>query len=273
MTEQAPQAGPLIRLCRLRKSFGRLVVLDELSLDLRRGQTTAIIGPSGCGKTVLLKHIVLLLRPDSGRVIFDGTDITELSERRLAPFRRRVGLLFQGGALFDSMNVADNIRFPLVEQGLRDEDQLAQRVRQVLRLVGMDGVQAQMPESLSGGQRKRVALARAIALNPELILYDEPTTGLDPIRADLINELILRLQAELKTTAVVVTHDMRSAMKVADRIVMLHRGRILVDTTPQGLADVRDERVVRFVEGRATPEELEELARGQVLEQPPETDL
>jgi len=162
--------------------------------------------------------------------------------------------------------VAENTYFPLIESGVHSREQLESRCEDVLRLVGLDGMQGRMPEELSGGQRKRVALARAIALQPEVIMYDEPTTGLDPIRADLINELILKLQGELQTTALVVTHDMKSAMKVADRVVMLYDGRLVADTTPDGLMQVTDDTVVRFVEGRATREELDELRYGRATQ-------
>ena len=252
---------PIIRLEDVSKRFNGQRVLDHLTLDVRRGQTTVIIGPSGCGKTVLLKHMIGLLRPDRGRVFFDGQDITRLSERALVPIRQRMGFVFQSNALFDSMTVAQNIHFPLIEHQRRrpTRQELDERTGEVLRLVGLEGMQDKMPEELSGGQKKRLALARGIALRPEVILYDEPTTGLDPIRADLINELILHLQAELKTTAVVVTHDMDSARKVADRIVMLYEGKLLADTTPAGLREVRNDTVARFVEGRATSEELSRL--------------
>jgi phospholipid/cholesterol/gamma-HCH transport system ATP-binding protein len=257
---------PVFHLEKVTKSFNGLVVLKDLDLDIRRGQTTVVIGPSGCGKSVLLKHLVRLLRPDSGRVFFDGLDITGLSERRLAPIRRRMGFVFQGSALFDSMSVRENVYFPMIEHGIRSEGQQAERCARALRLVGMDGTQEKMPEELSGGQKKRLALARAIVLDPEVILYDEPTTGLDPIRADLINELILRLQRELKTTSLVVTHDMSSARKVADRILMLHDGRILIDTTPAGLDQVDNDIVARFVQGRATAEEMAELSTGYIVQ-------
>jgi len=257
-------ADPIIRLVDVHKAFNGLSVLRGVSLDIPRGKTTVVIGPSGCGKTVLMRHVVGLLRPDKGKVYFDGTDITSLNERQMVPFRRRVGFLFQSNALFDSMTVAENVNFPQTEHGIHDRERLARRCREVLRLVGLDGTQEQMPEELSGGQKKRVALARAIALGPEVLLYDEPTTGLDPIRADLINELILKLQAELKTSALVVTHDMASARKVADRIVMLHEGKLVVDTTPEGLTEITDDVVARFVEGRATQEELSELKVGNV---------
>ena len=254
----------LFELRGVSKRFGKVEALQDVDIQIERGKTTVVIGPSGCGKTVLLKHMIGLLRPDSGRVFFDGRDITHLPERKLVDVRRRIGFLFQSGALFDSMTVAENTWFPLVEHGVRQRDRLEHRCREVLRLVGLDGMQDRFPEHLSGGQRKRVALARAIALGPDVIMYDEPTTGLDPIRADLINELILKLQAELHTTALVVTHDMKSALKVADRVVMLYNGRILADTTPEGLGRITDDTVVRFVEGRATQDELDELRSGRV---------
>jgi len=250
----------IIELKKVTKSFNRQVVLRDLNLKIGRSKTTVVIGPSGCGKTVLLKHVVGLIRPDRGRVFFDGIDVTHLSERQLAPIRRQVGFVFQGNALFDSMSVLENICFPMAEHGVKSPQERERRALELLRMVGMEDAKDKMPEELSGGQKKRVALARAIALRPEVILYDEPTTGLDPIRADLINELILKLQAELKTTALVVTHDMHSARKIADRIVMLYDGRILADTTPEGLKDLKDEIAAHFVEGRATPEELSRLS-------------
>ena len=254
---------PIFRLEDVSKRFSAAPVLDRVDLAIERGCTTAIIGPSGCGKTVLLKHFIGLLRPDSGQVYFEDTDITHLGEKQLVDLRRRVGYLFQRNALFDSMTVAENIHFPLLEHGVRDRAELERRCREVLRMVGLDGLQDRMPEHLSGGQQKRVALARAIALSPDVILYDEPTTGLDPVRSDLINELILKLRAELNATSVVVTHDMNSARKVADRILMLHEGRILADTAPEDLDGIQDQTVLRFVEGRATAEELQELSSGE----------
>jgi len=264
----AADRQPIIRLEKVSKSFNGLVILRNLSLDIDRARTTVVIGPSGTGKTVLLKHIVGLLRPDRGRVYFEDAEITALSEADLVPIRQRIGFLFQSNALFDSMTVGDNVAFPLIEQGFRSETVVAERCAHVLALVGLDGIQDKMPEELSGGQKKRVALARAIVLDPEVILYDEPTTGLDPIRADLINELIIRIQEQLHTTAVVVTHDMQSARRVADRIVMLYDGRLLTDTTPEGLREVTNATVVRFVEGRATPDELDQLARGTAKQGP-----
>jgi len=253
---------PIIRLEGVTKAFGDAVVLDDVDLAIQPGRTTVVIGPSGCGKSVLLKHIVALLRPDRGKVFFRERCISTLSEKRLVPVRRRMGFLFQGGALFDSMTVMGNVCFPLTEHTSSTASQRRQRCREVLSLVGLDGFQNHMPGELSGGQKKRVALARAIALDPEVILYDEPTTGLDPIRADLINELILKLHKDLGTTSVVVTHDMNSARKVGDRIVMLYEGKLVLDTTPDTLDRIEDDVVVRFVQGRASNEELAEIRAG-----------
>lgn len=253
----------IIRLIGVHKAFNGTGVLRGVDLTVRQGETTVVIGPSGCGKSVLLKHVVGLLKPDQGKVFFRLHEISALSEPALVRVRRRMGFLFQGGALFDSMTVRDNITFPLIEHNVGADALRTERCREVLSLVGLDGLQDRYPEELSGGQKKRVALARAIAMEPELILYDEPTTGLDPIRADLINELILRLQQVLGTTALVVTHDMASARKVGDRIVMLHNGQLVADTTPDELDEVDDEIVSRFVQGRASPSELATLREGQ----------
>jgi phospholipid/cholesterol/gamma-HCH transport system ATP-binding protein len=255
---------PIIRLKNVSKAFGRLVVLNSVNLAIEPGKTTVVIGPSGCGKSVLLKHMIGLLRPDSGQVFFGPDEISSLSERRMVPLRRRMGFLFQGGALFDSMTVGQNVRFPLEEHALGSVETRRQRCREVLGLVGLAHLEGRYPEELSGGQKKRVALARAIVMDPQVIFYDEPTTGLDPIRSDLINELILKLQKVLGTTAVVVTHDMASARKVADRIVMLYDGTFVADTTPAELGQIDNEMLTRFVEGRASPEELAELSQGSL---------
>lgn len=259
------QEKPIIRLEKVYKSFDDLVVLDGVDLAIRPGETTVVIGPSGCGKSVLLKHLVGLLKPDRGKVFFGNLEISSAGERRLVEIRRRMGFLFQGSALFDSMTVEQNVCFPLIEHDIGTDGQQKQRCREVLGLVGLDGLQKKFPEELSGGQKKRVALARAIAMDPEVILYDEPTTGLDPIRADLINELILKLQAALGTTAVVVTHDMNSTRKVADRIIMLNDGKFICDTTPAGLEQIDNEVVSRFVRGKASKKELAELRTGRFL--------
>src|SRR5687768_6358826 len=219
----------LIELRKVHKRFGRLVVLNGVSLNVEEGQSLVVIGASGTGKSVMLKHIVGLLRPDKGEVWFDGRRIDDLRERDLVSVRMQFGFLFQMGALFDSISVEENVGFPLAEHTRKPPEEISQLVDQKLALVGLKDTRKKMPAELSGGQRKRVALARAIALGPRVILYDEPTTGLDPIRSDVINELILKLQRELKVTSIVVTHDMQSAFKVADRIVMLHEGHIIFD--------------------------------------------
>lgn len=251
--------SPLVELRNISKRFGPLVVLDGMSLSLQRGDTTVVIGESGTGKSVLLKHIVGLLRPDRGEVYIDGRRVDRLSEKEWGPVRRRFGVLFQGAALFDSMTAAENVAFPVLEHRPVTPAQARETAIEKLRMVGLEKFADRKPAQLSGGQRKRVGLARAIALDPEVILYDEPTTGLDPVRSDVINELILKLQRELHVTSVVVTHDMASAYKVADRIVMLHKGRIIADGTPDEIRQCPDERVRRFVEGRAYEDDLASL--------------
>jgi phospholipid/cholesterol/gamma-HCH transport system ATP-binding protein len=250
---------PLIELRNVSKRFGRLVVLDHLSLGIEAGKCLVVIGASGTGKSVLLKHIVGLLRPDSGEVWYDRKRIDQLAERKLMKIRLEFGFLFQMGALFDSMNVLENVSFPLVEHSQKKSDEIRKIATDKLTMVGLKDAGKKMPGELSGGQKKRVALARAIALDPKVILYDEPTTGLDPIRADVINELILKLQRELKVTSIVVTHDMQSAIKVGDRIVMLRQGRIVFDGTPAEIQHTTDPVVKRFVTGEASEEELASL--------------
>jgi phospholipid/cholesterol/gamma-HCH transport system ATP-binding protein len=251
----------LIELRNVSKRFGRLVVLSGVTLKIEQGQSLVIIGASGTGKSVLLKHIVGLLRPDSGEVWFDAKRIDNLRERDLVAIRKQFGFLFQMGALFDSLTVDENVAFPLVEHTRKPPEEIAALVKEKLSLVGLPEIGRKMPGELSGGQKKRVALARAIALGPRVILYDEPTTGLDPIRADVINELILKLQRELKVTSIVVTHDMHSAFKVADRIVMLDRGKIIFDGTPDDVRGSQNEIVHRFVVGEAGEQELASLRR------------
>ncbi|MBI5763689.1 MAG: ATP-binding cassette domain-containing protein [Planctomycetes bacterium] len=221
--------------------------------------TTVVIGESGTGKSVLLKHLVALLRPDGGEVYFHGRRIDNLGERELVDVRRRFGMLFQLGALFDSMTVEENVGFPLTEHSDYTPEEIKDIAAQKLKLVGLDGLQHRHPGEISGGQKKRVALARAIALNPEVVLYDEPTTGLDPVRSDVINELILKLKHELDVSSVVVTHDMTSAFKVGDRIVMLHHGKIIADGTPEFYKTSDDPRVRRFVDGKADARDLAAL--------------
>jgi phospholipid/cholesterol/gamma-HCH transport system ATP-binding protein len=250
---------PLIELRNVSKRFGWLVVLNNVSLSIESGKCIVIIGASGTGKSVLLKHIVGLLKPDSGEIWFKDQRIDEMTEHQLTTIRTRFGFLFQMGALFDSMCVQDNVAFPLVEHTKKSPEEIQQTAKQKLGMVGLPNVGKKMPGELSGGQKKRVALARAIAMDPEVILYDEPTTGLDPIRSDVINALIVKLQRELKVTSIVVTHDMQSAFKVADRIVMLHEGHIIFDGTPEEIQTTDNEIVKRFVQGEASEQELASL--------------
>src|SRR5947207_14491374 len=250
---------PLISLRHVSKRFGRNIVLQDVSLDIEAGKVVVVIGASGTGKSVLLKHIVGLLKPDAGEVWFDGQEIDKLPERKLDDVRTRFGFLFQMGALFDSMTVAENVGFPLVEHTQKTPQEVETIVMQKLKMVGLTEAAKKMPAELSGGQKKRVALARAIALDPDVILYDEPTTGLDPIRSDVINALIVKLQNELKVTSIVVTHDMHSAFKVGDRIVMLNDGHIVFDGTPEEIQKSQDPVVKRFVLGEASEQELATL--------------
>jgi len=249
----------IIELRHIYKRFGWLEVLNDVSLAIEKGKCLVIIGASGSGKSVMLKHIVGLLKPDKGEVWFSGQRIDNLPERQLMTVRQRFGFLFQQGALFDSDNVAQNVGFPLVEHTNKKPDEIREIVEQKLRMVGLPDVGKKMPSELSGGQRKRVALARAIALDPEVILYDEPTTGLDPIRSDVINELILKLERELHVTSVVVTHDMNSAFKVADRIVMLYEGKLIFDGGPDDVRKSDNDAVKRFVHGEASEKDLQML--------------
>ncbi len=249
----------LIELRNVHKRFGRLVVLSGVTLHIEEGQSLVVIGASGSGKSVMLKHIVGLQDPDEGEVWYDGRRIDSLRERERDGIRQQFGFLFQMGALFDSLTVEENVAFPVVEHTHKPPAEIASIVQRRLAMVGLDGTQKKMPGELSGGQKKRVALARAIAMDPRVILYDEPTTGLDPIRSDVINELILKLKRELNVTSITVTHDMNSAFKVADRIVMLHEGRIIFDGTPEEIQTSENEHVKRFVQGEAGETELATL--------------
>ena len=257
-----------IILTNLTKKFGDKVVLDNISLTIEKGKTTVVIGPSGCGKTVLIKHFNVLLRPTAGEVYYDARRIDDLLEKDLNKVRTHFGFLFQAGALFDSLSVAENVMFPIVQHfKITDWDEVEKMVKTKLAMVGLDGYQNYYPANLSGGQRKRVALARAIALNPEVILYDEPTTGLDPIRSDIINELILKLQKELGVTSIVVTHDMTSAFKIADRIIMLHHGKIIADGDADHIRNHPHPVVQQFINGQVGEDDLAVLrASGTVFQ-------
>jgi phospholipid/cholesterol/gamma-HCH transport system ATP-binding protein len=258
----------LITFDHVSMQFGSHRVLNGISLQVRPNQTTVIIGESGCGKTVTLKLIIGLLRPTSGRVVFDGKVMNELSERELTRQRLRFGFLCQGAALFDSLSVFDNVAFGLRVQQ-RPETEVAEVVRQRLREVGLpSNVGVKKPAELSGGMKKRVGLARALALDPEVMLYDEPTTGLDPIMSDVINELILQTSRQHKVTSLVITHDMKTVLKVADRVIMFYpysrlkpgESQVIFDGTVADLQSCADERVRQFVEGEAR-ERLLELAQ------------
>ncbi|MGZ8461853.1 MAG: ABC transporter ATP-binding protein [Candidatus Deferrimicrobiaceae bacterium] len=235
----------------LTKRFGTKVVLDGLDLTVPRGKNTVVIGGSGTGKSVLIKCVVGLLRADAGEILIGGEDVTKMDERELVRVRRKFGMLFQGAALFDSMNVGENVAFALRRLRLYPERQIRDVVEEKLSMVGLRDIQHLMPAELSGGMKKRVGLARAIASEPEILLYDEPTTGLDPIMADVINDLIISLRELLGVTSISITHDMASAYKIADHIAMLYKGKIVEVGTPEEIRNTRNPVVSQFVEGRA----------------------
>ncbi|GHV13372.1 ABC transporter ATP-binding protein [Fibrobacterales bacterium] len=242
----------MIKLRDIRKSFGKQDVLQGVSLDIRRGETMVIIGQSGGGKSVILKHMIGLLQPDDGEVSIDGVTISTPKFFDTRTIRKKMGMLFQSGALFDSMDTGENIAFALREHHSElSENQIQDAVTERLKMINlMPEFRTKMPSELSGGMRKRVALARAIALSPEVLLYDEPTTGLDPITSDVINDLILDMQLKLGVTSVVVTHDMVSAFKVADRIAMLYNGKIIEVGTVDEIKNTTDPRVKQFITGK-----------------------
>ncbi|MBI3319642.1 MAG: ABC transporter ATP-binding protein [Candidatus Omnitrophica bacterium] len=242
----------MIEIKDLTKSFDEHLVLNRVNLTIRTGETMVVIGRSGGGKSVLLKHIIGLMKPESGSVLIDGVDMTGLAGHALDDLRKKFGMLFQGAALFDSMTVEENVAFALQEHTHMDRQAIRQRVQDCLSLVGLQGAEELRPAELSGGMRKRVGLARAVAMNPEIMLYDEPTTGVDPIMGDVINDLIIALRDRLKVTSVVVTHDMSSAYKVADRVAMLYNGSIVEVGTPDQFRQSANPVVRQFIEGRAT---------------------
>ncbi len=241
----------MISVRQLTKTLGTQPVLTGIDLEIATGETCVIIGRSGCGKSVLLKHLIGLFQPTSGEVWVEGEEITHLPERQLGGIRKKLGMLFQSAALFDSMNVGENIAFPLREAGVKSESEIRERVNEALEMVDLAGEQEKMPEKLSGGMRKRVGLARTIVGRPACILYDEPTTGLDPIASDSINHLIRRLQKRLQVTSVVVTHDMKTAFTTADRIAMLHEGRIYFHGTAEALKSAQDPVITDFIHGHS----------------------
>jgi phospholipid/cholesterol/gamma-HCH transport system ATP-binding protein len=243
--------GSMISVQGLIKRIGAQEILRGVDLEVARGETLAIIGRSGGGKSVLLKHLIGLMRPDAGEIRIEGENIIGMKERRLASIRQKVGILFQGSALFDSMTVAENIAFPLREAGERDPKVLRTKVSEILEVMELSGEEEKMPVNLSGGMKKRVGLARSIIRQPSCILYDEPTSGLDPVVSDSINRLIRRLQQRLGVTGIVVTHDMKNAFHVADQIAYLHEGRIHFHGTPDNLRQSSDKLLQDFLIGRS----------------------
>ncbi|HXV28647.1 MAG TPA: ABC transporter ATP-binding protein [bacterium] len=241
----------MIQIEGLHKWFRDHHVLQGIDLQIEEGETIVIIGRSGCGKSVLLKHIMGILTPDEGRILIQGTDLFALPSRELDRFRLKLGMLFQGAALFDSLSVQENVGFSLYEHTRLPEETVAQKVQEKLSLVGLSRMESLMPAELSGGMKKRVGLARAICNDPKIILYDEPTTGLDPINADVINELILEMQRRLQVTSIVVTHDMTSAYKVGNRIAMLYNGKIIGVGTPEEIKNTSEPIIRQFVTGSA----------------------
>jgi phospholipid/cholesterol/gamma-HCH transport system ATP-binding protein len=241
----------MIKISGVYKQFGDQNVLNGVDLDIQRGQSIVIIGQSGCGKSVLLKHVVRLLEPDEGEVTFDGDRLSEMKPAQLTKVRRRIGMLFQSAALFDSLSVAENVGLGLQESRSYSRGEIDAIVDEKLAMVGLRDASDKYPAELSGGMRKRVGLARAIADDPEVLLYDEPTTGLDPITADMINDMIVELNQKLNVTSIAVTHDMVSAYKIADRIVMLYQGRVEFDGTPDEVRSSDNGVVRQFVTGSA----------------------
>ncbi|MFH2146079.1 MAG: ABC transporter ATP-binding protein [Candidatus Omnitrophota bacterium] len=244
-------AENMIKINDLHKNFESQAVLNGLNLEIEKGETIVIIGRSGCGKSVLLKHMIGILEPDSGEVIVDGQKVADLKGKDLVQLRMKFGMLFQGAALFDSLDVYENVGFALIEHTKLPEVEIRKRVRRALESVDLADIEHKKPAELSGGMKKRVGLARAICNTPQIVLYDEPTTGLDPIMADMINDLIIRLQSQLKITSIVVTHDMTSAYKVGTRIAMLYDGKIIAQGSPNEIRNTQDPIVRQFINGAA----------------------
>ncbi|MCH2061916.1 MAG: ABC transporter ATP-binding protein [Verrucomicrobiales bacterium] len=252
--ENGNSDSAFVQLEGLTKSFGTQEILRGVDLELRSGETLVMIGSSGGGKSVVLKHITGLIKPDKGRVLINGRDIASLSSEELAMTRQRIGLLFQNGALFDSMTVGQNVAFPLRERNQGAPEKLIDKVIEALELVNLAQHINKMPVDLSGGMRKRVALARAMITHPELMLYDEPTAGLDPVASGVIDQLILQMQQQYNVTSVVVTHDMQSANRIADRIAFLHEGRVYFCGTPAELRNNSDPVLANFISGHSAPQ-------------------
>jgi phospholipid/cholesterol/gamma-HCH transport system ATP-binding protein len=251
MSEPSAAGRCKISIRDLHKAFGPKVVLDGARLDVAAGESLVIIGGSGTGKSVLLKHIIGLLKPDSGTIEVDGTAVEKLGNREITEFRRKFGMAFQEGALFDSMTIWQNVAFPLQRLTKMSHQEIDARVRECLGMVRLQGVEEKLPSQLSGGMRRRVGFARAIAHVPEILLFDEPTTGLDPVTTALIDEIIVDLNDRLKSTTVTITHDMESAFRIGDRIAMIHKGKIIASAPPEEFRRLEDPRVQQFIHGRA----------------------
>ncbi len=245
------ESTPKIRVANLQKSFGKNQVLRGVDLEVQQGESMVVIGGSGSGKTVLIKCIIGLIQPDEGEIYVGGLEITSLDEKKMNEVRKKIGMLFQWGALFDSMTVWENVGFGLRRQTHLKDEEIRRIASEKLALVGLKNVEDVMPSELSGGMRKRVSLARAIAVEPEILLYDEPTTGIDPIMADAINDLIIQMREKLNVTSIAITHDMKSAYKIGDRIAMLYQGKIVEVATPEEIRNSSNPIVQQFIEGKS----------------------
>ena len=246
----------MIDVRHIQKQFGSQVVLGDISFRIEKGESAVLIGRSGCGKSVVLKHLIGLLMPDSGQIFVDGEDMAYLNERQALRIRRKFGMVFQMAALFDSMTVFENVAFVPMREGILSEAEIDAKVKEALEMAELDGTQSKKPCELSGGMRKRVGLARALIYRPEIILYDEPTTGLDPVVSDSIDKLIQRVWEELKVTSIVVTHDMRSAQRLGGHVLMLHQGRLYYDGPGKALFESVDPVIHNFVHGISEPKKV-----------------
>src|SRR5580658_2449918 len=252
MNQNSHSDGAAIVVRDLRRRFGRQQVLDGVNLECPRGKITTIVGPSGCGKTVLLKHLNLLLRPDSGVIVIDGVEVTAMRPRAQNQIREKFGMLFQAGALFDSMPVFDNVAFPLVELTQLTREEIADRVEETLKAVGLQGMERKFPSEMSGGMQKRAALARALIRRPKILMLDEPTTGLDPTRTHQIHALVRQTQQQFDLTAIMVSHDVPAVFKFSDHIAFMHRGRMALNGTVAEVMASKHENFTQFLEGRAS---------------------